>query len=261
MHCTQSNVRSNTSLTTSDDKRALPLLESLHKLHKFSQSPQQETLTSGKLGEALACLEKHYAELRTMPNGLSAISDRGRNARFASHARSATARHSLFGHSLFRNSSSRSVARKRPGFASRGLVFANAASFSAKWAYVDLGGFDRLMSQPQRDDGGIPPSRRAATPSPRRVESHAVRRACVSETDTSHESRGDIFARDVERQPRFSHAFMTAIVCLASGVHRSFRPLSKQQTWALTPRTSACRSKPVNSERRKPVCDARRSSA
>jgi hypothetical protein len=51
-----------------------------------------------------------------------------------------------------------------------------------------------------------------------------------------------------------NHAFRTAAVILVSGVQRSLRPLPIQRTWAPVPKDTSGRCRPVNSDKRKPVC-------
>jgi hypothetical protein len=50
-----------------------------------------------------------------------------------------------------------------------------------------------------------------------------------------------------------SHAWRACRAIVVSGVARSFRPLPTHRTWAPAPRWTSLRSRPISSERRKPV--------
>jgi hypothetical protein len=50
-----------------------------------------------------------------------------------------------------------------------------------------------------------------------------------------------------------SHAWRATRTCVVSGLHRSLRPLPSHRTWAPAPRWTASLSRPISSERRKPV--------
>ncbi len=58
-----------------------------------------------------------------------------------------------------------------------------------------------------------------------------------------------------------NHAFKTAIVDLARGVHRSLRPLPMTRRWAPVPSVASFRVSAVNSDKRSPVWTATKSNA
>jgi transposase len=109
--------------------KSVPLLEALH---TWASGLQQSTLPSGKLGEALAYLLKHYAERRTMPNGCSPRRRRSALHRTLYPTPTRATRHSLPHYKVPKNCSRRSSTLKRAGLELSGLVLASASSFRAK---------------------------------------------------------------------------------------------------------------------------------
>src|ERR1035438_100702 len=80
-------------------------------------------------------------------------------------------------------------------------------------------------------------------------------------TGTRSEERRGKRKHDSSSPCSLIHAFSTVIVGLASGVHRSFRPLPSQRTCAPEPSATSLCLNPVISESRSPVCTANNSRA
>lgn len=111
--------------------RSRPISDLLHEWFLAHRLKVRDGSASAK---AIDYSLKRYADLQTMPNGVRRGSVDSTVCRLPCSTEARLIRHSPYAHSPFRNCSTRSVALKRPGLVLGGVVFASAASFSARWA-------------------------------------------------------------------------------------------------------------------------------